>query len=265
MSKEKTPIQKNSKISVKRIAIALSLVILLFTSLAFGYLYFDEIENNSVSNIGSEKKEEPSLTEEKELEVISTTECEKKNIGVYDWVSYLSKENGILYYNEVNKDDDSVCKYKIYSTPDKKLVQSPHLHIREKKVTFFLTDYDYETAQYYIVDLIDDSVLKTDITIDYDGANYRIKYSGTDYYDKYIVSYPAGSGQIVEEYKTLWASGTIYVLNTDGESYEIPCNTLPYDTSLIFTKSSSPDLLAITLSGDESNIEAYYNLRELLK
>jgi len=263
MPQEKKLKKETPKISIKRIAIALSLTILVFTSLGFGYLYFEELENNSMIDTVSNQKDS-GLTEE-DSETTLDTECDTKNIGNYNWVSYISKEGNILYYKEVNKDDDTVCKYEIYSIPDKKLVHSPHLHITQKRVTFFLTDYnDYETAQYYIVDLTDDSLIETGITIDHDGPNYTIKYSGSEHYDKYIISYPIGAGGSAEEFETFWDTGTIYVLDTDGRSYEIPCDTLPYYKSLIFTQSSSPDLLAITLSGNKSNIEAFYDLSELL-
>lgn len=259
--------------SFERKVFIVAIIFLFLTTILFGYLYYSEILKDkglSQELINREFSNGDSIGDD-------IDECGNKHVGDYSWISYLSYEGKNLYYNEVRKKDNLVCNHKIFSTTGSNLIQVPHLHEERKKVSFFLQevseDFKHSSeVEYYIVDLNDDSVNKTGIMLPY-SVNTTINHS-EGALDEYIISYPGMAGgcgtdeecweKDIEDFDNLWKSSKIFILNVEGDKYEIEGRDLPSSVGFLFTTSSSPNLIAIEY-GINTEIERIYELSELFK
>lgn len=252
----------------------LLIIVLLITSLTFGYLYL--FKPKTIEQSADTVTDEEGTDIEQDITTEPNPICNTKHIGDFIWESYLYTNHNTLYYNEVKKDDNTVCNHEIYKEKKGEIIQHAYLHIDEKKVSFFLQKISDQgtpldnTVEYYIADLKENTVKNTNILVPFN--NYTTLYSEDGSY-KYIILYPTTSGgcgvdnyeecmaKVTQDFKKFWNESKIYILNTDGEKYEIPCNTLPFTSKFMIEQSSSPTLLVI----DDLKVIKTYQLDTIFK
>lgn len=231
--------------------------------------------NDEKEVLSSQLKELEDVEKVEEEDVDSSSECDEYHFDDYEWETFIKVSGYEIIYTEVNLSEDILCKHSIYEYSKDKLIQSPHLHRKDRKVSFFLEDINSSdfSEQFILIDLEKNEVIDSDIVVEL-GLSYSIIYN-TDYsFDSYIIIYPVETGgcgiddlecleNALETFKTRWAGDKIIILNTKGEKYEIPGTKLPYYTQLVFDRTSSMTLIALENTQSGYNVIKTYDLSNL--